>query len=354
LRTAPQKVICEKYPSKNNHPTSSTTPDQQFVTPSVFSSDSIPPGRDQNPWSTITILHVVTESDPAPTSTNLPTANYQTSSNSKVIAAVTVSSIGSLLIIFALAWYIRRRENRKVNELVGDKEATSGNENEIRVESDTSLPVVLSSASPDVGLEAEASATVQWLTELHPTIQQSLMAKHSDSATNINAEVDSSSPTSKNIDTTLHRNLPPQSQSVDEKFTQEIEPSMQRFIHSEIISEGAPTSNINLENHLQRVYGSYRLWTNEFVMEWARLKRLDSAVVEILRNYRIDGPLLATLDVHSLKEKCDVQDFRLRAKFMQAVEFLKDSHQVINNSATVSVSQGEGLPQYEDATNGTA
>ncbi|KAJ3300356.1 hypothetical protein HDU76_006094, partial [Blyttiomyces sp. JEL0837] len=63
--------------------------------------------------------------------------------------------------------------------------------------------------------------------------------------------------------------------------------------------------------------------------------------------YRIDGPLLATLDVHSLKEKCDVQDFRLRAKFMQAVEFLKDSSQVIANSIAAADTGAEGLPQYE-------
>ncbi|KAJ3327297.1 hypothetical protein HDU76_012043 [Blyttiomyces sp. JEL0837] len=98
---------------------------------------------------------------------------------------------------------------------------------------------------------------------------------------------------------------------------------------------------------MQRVYGSYKFWTHEYVMEWARLKRLDSGVVEILRNYRIDGPLLATLDVHSLKDKCHVQDFRLRAKFMQAVEFLKDSSQLIANTTGITDADNEVLPQYE-------
>ncbi|KAJ3310710.1 hypothetical protein HDU76_003305 [Blyttiomyces sp. JEL0837] len=84
-------------------------------------------------------------------------------------------------------------------------------------------------------------------------------------------------------------------------------------------------------------------------MRLANLKKLDPAVVEIMRNYQIDGPLLSTLNVHSLKEKCDVQEFRLRAKFIQAVEFLKDSHQVITNSGTIAVSQADSLPQYEDA-----
>ncbi|KAJ3329016.1 hypothetical protein HDU76_008823 [Blyttiomyces sp. JEL0837] len=86
------------------------------------------------------------------------------------------------------------------------------------------------------------------------------------------------------------------------------------------------------------------------VMEWARLKRVDAAVVEVLKNYRIDGPLLSTLDIHSLKDKCDVQDFRVRAKFMQAVEFLKDSSRVIANSTNHV--DGEGLPQYEGAGDG--
>ncbi|KAJ3331624.1 hypothetical protein HDU76_002682 [Blyttiomyces sp. JEL0837] len=103
-----------------------------------------------------------------------------------------------------------------------------------------------------------------------------------------------------------------------------------------------PEPRSSFENHL-RLHGSYDLWTNELVMERARLKRLDSAVVEILRNYRIDGPLLATLDDHWLKEKCNVPDSSLRAQFMQEVEFLKDSHQFIANSNA----NGGSLPQYE-------
>ncbi|KAJ3284978.1 hypothetical protein HDU76_008202, partial [Blyttiomyces sp. JEL0837] len=41
------------------------------------------------------------------------------------------------------------------------------------------------------------------------------------------------------------------------------------------------------------------------------------------------GSLLSTLTIHSLKDKFDIQDFRLRAKVIQAIEFLKDSSRVI-------------------------
>ncbi|KAJ3309513.1 hypothetical protein HDU76_003585 [Blyttiomyces sp. JEL0837] len=228
-------------------------------------------------------------------------------------------------------------------KVIANEAATPGNLNGNRVETDTVAPAVIMPAAPDMNLEVDELATVSWLSELHPTTQQTLFAKNANSNTNTNADVNTSSPTSKLA--ALQNNVQRQPETSDAKFTVEIEPSMQRFIYSDIIREGAPTSNINLENYLQRLHGSYSSWTHEFVMEWARLKGLDAAVVEILRNYRIDGPLLARLDVHSLKEKCDVQDFRLRAKFMQAVEFLKDRSQVIANSS--GITDNEVLPQYE-------
>ncbi|KAJ3323637.1 hypothetical protein HDU76_013599 [Blyttiomyces sp. JEL0837] len=342
LKIGPQKVVCEKFPS---HHSASPTNAIKLTTPSVSSSANFPLGLQQNPFSiivaTVTIVNDGPESNlqpSAPTSTNLPTGNYQTSSSSKVIAAAATSSVGALLVICAFAWFIRRREKQKVDEVIAKEAAKPSVEIDNRVAMDTVATTGLSSAVPELQTEEIELATVPWLAELHPTTQQSLFSKHANSNANYNAVVNTISPTSKTL-TALQNN------NVDQKFASEIEPSMQRFIYSEIINEGAPTSNINLENHLQRVHGSYTLWTHEFVIEWARLKRVDSAVVGILKT---------TLDVHSLKEKCNVQDFRLRAKFMQAVEYLKDSHRLIMNSTTIAATDGDGLPQYEIAAGGNA
>ncbi|KAJ3290863.1 hypothetical protein HDU76_007349 [Blyttiomyces sp. JEL0837] len=109
----------------------------------------------------------------------------------------------------------------------------------------------------------------------------------------------------------------------------ELRPEVQQMLYSQSVREAAPTSNTDLENHLQRTQGLYDTWSHELVMQWARLKRLDAAVVKIFRDYHIDGPSLSTLTIHSLKDKFDVQDFRLRAKVIQAIEFLKDSSRAI-------------------------
>ncbi|KAJ3299212.1 hypothetical protein HDU76_006379, partial [Blyttiomyces sp. JEL0837] len=312
--------------------------------------------------STLTVTSTITPgSNPSPaTPSRYPTGSGATSSNVTIISAVTAAGVVCLFAILGLAWYVRRRDKLKNNELIAMETAlptqgTSDNNqpsNQITDPSSTSEAPAL----PDLNIEKDEAATAQWLPEIHPATQQTLFAKQSNSNVNNDAKlnVTSGSATvtreaklSTKGSTTVIGNSQSQAQGLDEKFSQEIEPRMQRFIVSEIVRENAPTSNINLENHLQRLYGTYGSWTHELVMEWARRKRVDPAVVEILRSYRIDGPLLATLDIHSLKEKCDVQDFRLRAKFIQAVEFLKDSSQVIANSTVINDTDGEGLPQCE-------
>ncbi|KAJ3299315.1 hypothetical protein HDU76_006353 [Blyttiomyces sp. JEL0837] len=211
----------------------------------------------------------------------------------KSIPIIAGISGGSLLLIFALAWYLRRCEKMTPKQLEGNRmsslaEETAGN---ATYDNMTSSALI---ASGDI-------------------VQREIV--------------------------------------LDDKFTKEIQPEVQQTLYIQSMGEAAPTSNINLENHLQRVYGDYTTWTHEFVMEWARLKRVHPAVVEILKNYRINGALIATLDVNSLKEKCDVQDFRLRAKFLQAVEFLKDSS---SQSASSGLNGEDSLPQYEGNGNNHA
>ncbi|KAJ3327830.1 hypothetical protein HDU76_011036 [Blyttiomyces sp. JEL0837] len=122
--------------------------------------------------------------------------------------------------------------------------------------------------------------------------------------------------------------------------TYDFQRNLQPSRYEQTLRETAPTSNTNLEIQLQRVYGIYNTWSHEQVMEWW-IEETGSC------NYHIDGPLLATLDVHSLKEKCGDEDFRLRAKFIQAVEFLKDSSQSLRNVSAGNDVNDDSLPQYE-------
>ncbi|KAJ3294916.1 hypothetical protein HDU76_006907 [Blyttiomyces sp. JEL0837] len=209
----------------------------------------------------------------------------------------------------------------------------------------------------DIDITQEKSSQIPWLQDLDVVTRRHRLEANSSSNVQQNPSRSSNTPSmptnsKKSSLNTYHEQLHQPHEDSFEKLNQEIEPGRQRILYAEIVRESAPTSNINLENHLQRLYGKYDTWSHEFVMEWANLKRLDPGVVEILKNYLIDGPLLSTLDVHSLKEKCDVQDSRLRAKFMQAVEFLKESSQFIansiNNMANLDI-VGDSLPQYEDA-----
>ncbi|KAJ3316284.1 hypothetical protein HDU76_001915 [Blyttiomyces sp. JEL0837] len=150
------------------------------------------------------------------------------------------------------------------------------------------------------------------------------------SSTNSNSTDTSSTPTPPQPD--IYSNLivsHDKSQGVNGISTLELQPAVQRSLYLQSVTEAAPTSNINLENLLHRRFGVFSTWSHEIVMIWATRKMLDSAVVKILQDYHIDGQLLSTLTVHSLKEKCNIEDFRLRAKVIQAVEFLKDSQRVV-------------------------
>ncbi|KAJ3320239.1 hypothetical protein HDU76_000350 [Blyttiomyces sp. JEL0837] len=131
----------------------------------------------------------------------------------------------------------------------------------------------------------------------------------------------------------------------NKRNTRMAHPSPQLSRYEQTVREVAPTSNTDLEIHLQRSYGLFHTWNHALVMEWARLKELDPIIVNIMKDYHIDGSLVASLDVHSLKEKCNVQEFRIRAKFIQAAEFLKDSRNVLSTS--MSNDAISMLPRYE-------
>ncbi|KAJ3331488.1 hypothetical protein HDU76_003045 [Blyttiomyces sp. JEL0837] len=341
FKLTPQKRVCQKW-SSNNDPAPTNTPIVVDPSNPQF-NDTTPPGQDSasTVFATVTLLNTATELKPSPSPTNSTPQIGATAPETKVIAAVASASVVSLLAVFLIAWIIQRREKLAGKQVIAADDTVENSE--VSVEMDP-LPTT-APQPPTSDLDIDVSTTAHWLPELDPEIQRRLAAKHASS--NIAANTSTVSA----IAAMHHKpnsNVAPLD-TVDEKFTQEIEPSMQRFIHREIISEAAPTSNINLENHLHRLYGTFSTWNHELVMEWARLKRLEPAVIEILRNYQMDGQLLATMDIHSLKDKCDVQDFRLRAKFMQGVEFLKDSSQLIANSTAIDNVDGDSLPQYEVA-----
>ncbi|KAJ3286660.1 hypothetical protein HDU76_007952 [Blyttiomyces sp. JEL0837] len=194
-----------------------------------------------------------------------------------------------------------------------------------------------------------------WLREVDPDVQQQQFWN------NLNSEVIGPGTQQRQTITITESGSDPTKQSLpkervgsNKRNIRMAHPSIQPSRYEMAVREVAPASNTDLEIHLQRSYGLFNSWSHALVMEWARLKELDPAIVEIMRNYNIDGPLLATLDVHSLKEKCNVQEFRLRAKFIQAVEFLKDSRNVLstsmNNDATGMLPRYEGRDEENETS----
>ncbi|KAJ3282285.1 hypothetical protein HDU76_008736, partial [Blyttiomyces sp. JEL0837] len=225
-----------------------------------------------------------------------------------LIPIVAAISSASVLVIFGFALYLGRRERKlkKTGESIGTASVDqypSEHDNNFSRESETTQPHYRPATTiidPTI-----SELTPPWLPELDISTQRRLF----------------------------------------ENLAQELHPSVQRSLYEENVRVTAPTNNIVLESHLQRRYGMYSTWEHAMVMEWARLKRLGGVV-----DYQVDGALLSTLNIHSLKEKGNVEDFRLREKFMQALEFLKDSCSQLGNGGANVGSSGndeDALPEYE-------
>ncbi|KAJ3311461.1 hypothetical protein HDU76_003127 [Blyttiomyces sp. JEL0837] len=169
-------------------------------------------------------------------------------------------------------------------------------------------------------------------TDLHPSVQRSLYekARNGNGVAGGNAGVVAPLP--------VPRAVPVERQNRDQSGI--VEGNEVRSTHR----------GIELEIHLQRTYGLYTTWSHHLVLDWARVKKVDKVIFNILRDYYVDGELLSTLDVHSLKSKLNIQDFRIRAKFIQCVEFLKDSHNVLVAAGGPSQQGQDGddtyLPEY--------
>ncbi|KAJ3332522.1 hypothetical protein HDU76_013960 [Blyttiomyces sp. JEL0837] len=342
-----------------------------MITPSSQVDQNQTPEEIQSAASRIILTLEVTQSiggaiasiPPVPVSTS-----QQASASTKMLLPILVSSLGgTALLVFAFLWYIHRRDRS------GRKAAnkTTRNESSVTEQNHDSVITVSSVAeNPETNGNgqmamltpissdhksmtnpdgSEPVAVTVWLRNLDPDILRSRHLNQAGSGTQDSFEnivhADETPVTPVN-QTLLRREVFGEELGRNTQISYEVQRTLKASRYEQMRGT-APTSTTNLEIQFQRLYGFYNTWSHEHVMEWAGLKRLDPAVVEIFKNYHIDGPLLATLDVHSLKEKCGVEDFRLRAKFIQAVEFLKDSSRSLRNLSTGSDVDGDSLPQYE-------
>ncbi|KAJ3309725.1 hypothetical protein HDU76_003539 [Blyttiomyces sp. JEL0837] len=114
----------------------------------------------------------------------------------------------------------------------------------------------------------------------------------------------------------------------------------------QLLAELQPVNVIELEQQFQRLYGPFTGWSHQLVMEWVRLRSFDSVVVEFFKNNQIDGSTMEMLSMTTLQSKFNVQDFRERARIIQALEFLRHSVKAPGNS-TVNDSDSSLLPVYE-------
>ncbi|KAJ3283142.1 hypothetical protein HDU76_008524 [Blyttiomyces sp. JEL0837] len=111
-----------------------------------------------------------------------------------------------------------------------------------------------------------------------------------------------------------------------------------------------------LEIEMQRIFGQFDEWGHDIVMEWAGRRNLEKDVVDLLQELTIDGPKISSITASSLKETYGIQDFRVRAKLVQALEYLKHGNSIYHASTLLTSEQqghgadhfdGEQLPAYE-------
>ncbi|KAJ3279318.1 hypothetical protein HDU76_009548 [Blyttiomyces sp. JEL0837] len=90
----------------------------------------------------------------------------------------------------------------------------------------------------------------------------------------------------------------------------------------------------NGEMEALRMRGTYLLWGHRDVMVWARSRALGADVLDVFDRFKVDGSILHALaiDPSILKQDFGVEDFRVRARIVQAVELLKTAQGVMVNA----------------------
>ncbi|KAJ3298896.1 hypothetical protein HDU76_006419 [Blyttiomyces sp. JEL0837] len=339
-------------------------------------SDPSLPRFDNHNQETTTVIQVVTATATGPggaavaTPTNDQSEAAANSSSSTKIILFVVGGGGPLLLILGLAWYLRRRqrpEMEKKNKYLHDEFSERKKNIDHKISDiDEATVKIDNNSTPADPTKAKVSSPHQyqtdddhqepvlitvWLREVDPDVQRQQFWNNLDSE--VIGTQETQQQTMEPTPGPTDQSLPKERLGRNKRNTRIAHPSLQLSRYEQAVREVAPTSNTDLEIHLQRSYGLFHTWNHSLVMEWARLKDLDPAIVDIMKDFHIDGALLATLDVHSLKEKCHVQEFRLRAKFIQAVEFLKDSR---NTLSTFMDNDASGsLPRYQrDSENDTS
>ncbi|KAJ3334331.1 hypothetical protein HDU76_000024 [Blyttiomyces sp. JEL0837] len=98
---------------------------------------------------------------------------------------------------------------------------------------------------------------------------------------------------------------------------------------------------IALEVGLQRTYGVYTGWSHNLVMEWASRRNFTAAVIQVFEALNLDGSMINELSTTSLHQVYNIADFYLRAKVLQAIEYLKHASMMISAGSNRSE-----LPAY--------
>ncbi|KAJ3330310.1 hypothetical protein HDU76_005987 [Blyttiomyces sp. JEL0837] len=89
------------------------------------------------------------------------------------------------------------------------------------------------------------------------------------------------------------------------------------------IKQDPSSSTVELEINLLKLHGRFQTWSHTLIMEWSRIRNLDAGVIEIFERLEVDGIKLDLLNVSLLKDEYGILDFRLRAKVVQGVEYLR-------------------------------
>ncbi|KAJ3304622.1 hypothetical protein HDU76_005148, partial [Blyttiomyces sp. JEL0837] len=317
--TIPQKVICQKFAPEN--PVSPTRTPEVISNVITNHSTTLQPPTESSPsivGSTVTIVQIQSASGTVSieTPTTAPGIVNSYSNRSQVILIALSLGFGStfLLLIVAGGVLVHKRTKAAGGALNGIKTEDAVNEDQV-LELDVVAIAVSREEVVTADLSEEKAPSSLLSNEFTPVIQRDLLSKPT---------------TQQGIELRVSHNPPSQEKLQGDLSVEELQPDIQRELYLQTVREAAPTSNINLENHLQRLYGLYTTWSHEFVMDWANVKRLDPAVVKIFR------------------EKFDIQDFRLRAKVIQAVEFLKDSARVISERPRDDDERMDNLlPEYQ-------
>ncbi|KAJ3308634.1 hypothetical protein HDU76_003857, partial [Blyttiomyces sp. JEL0837] len=192
----------------------------------------------------------------------------------------------------------------------------------LQMEKQTKPTTTPNNNPPTSDLDTIASPNTAWLPDLNPEIQRAMYNKITSGT---------------GTDTTTPNTVTRISNGIDNPF-------VNALIPKSLYLNGGDGENGDgmVETNLVRYYGHYSGWDHELVVRWARLKRLEEGVVDILKKYHIDGPVLSTFSSTSnIEQKFVIEYQGLLEKLIAAVESLRNS--IDNGIVDDGVEGGGGI-----------